>query len=199
MPIIAGRASAAYGAGFGKGASEAAYAGPFGAYDSLASVTLATATSTVTFSGLPSGYKHLQLRVLARTDRGSSLDNLWINFNGDSGSNYYSRRMEGDGSSAYNDGFGLSGQPTGFLVPTATNLANVFCGGVMDILDYSSTTKNKTLRTLRGFDMNGTGYITMGSILWMPTNIEAINSITLASGNSANIAAYSSFALYGVK
>lgn len=174
--------------------------GPVGAYDALATINIPSGgVASVTFAGIPSGYKDLQLRVLARTTRASSLDNLWINFNGDAGNNYYSHRFEGDGSSIYADGFGLSGQPTAFLVPTAANLANVFCGGIMDIIDYSSTTKNKTLRTMRGFDMNGTGYITLGGILWMPSTIQAITSITLASGNSANIAEYSSLALYGVK
>jgi hypothetical protein len=107
--------------------------------------------------------------------------------------------MEADGSAAYADGFTSTNQPTGFLVPTASNLANVFCAGIMDILDYSSTTKAKSCRTLRGFDMNGTGYITIGNVLWAPTTPQAINSLTLTSGNSANIVAYSSFALYGVK
>jgi hypothetical protein len=173
------------------------YAGPYGAYESLASVNLTSAASSVTFSGIPSGYKHLQLRIFARTDRASSLDNLYINFNGDTSAVYSSRRMEADGSAQYADGFTSTAQPTGFLVPTATNAANVFCAGVMDIFDYSSTTKSKNLRTLRGFDMNGSGYITLGNVLWNST--QAINSLTLNSGNSANIVAYSSFALYGVK
>jgi hypothetical protein len=175
------------------------YFGPYGAYESLASVNLTSAASSVTFSGIPSGYKHLQLRIFARTDRASSLDNLYINFNGDTSAVYASRRFEGDGSAAYSDGFSSSNQPTAFLIPTAANSSNVFCGGIMDILDYSSTTKNKNLRTLRGFDMNGTGYITTGNILWSPSTPQAINSLTLTSGNSANIVAYSSFALYGVK
>jgi hypothetical protein len=196
MPIIAGRASAAYGAGFSRVVGTP-YAGPYGAYESLASVNLTSSASSVTFSGIPSGYKHLQLRVHARTSRASSLDNLYINFNGDTTAVYSSRRMEGDGSSAYTDGFTSSTQPTAFLVPTASNLSDVFCGGIMDILDYSSETKTKNLRTLRGFDMNGSGYITTGNILWNST--QAINSLTLTSSNSANIVAYSSFALYGVK
>jgi hypothetical protein len=198
MPIIAGRASAAYGAGFSRVVT-AAYAGPYGAYDSLASVNLTSAASSVTFSGIPSGYKHLQLRVFARTTRASSLDNLYIQFNGDTNTIYSSRRMEGDGAAAYADGFTSADQPTAFLCPTASNTANVFCAGVMDILDYSSTTKNKNLRTLRGFDMNGSGYITLGNILYAPTIPQAISSLTLGSTNSANIATYSSFALYGVK
>jgi hypothetical protein len=197
MPIIAGRASAAYGSGFGA-ITTVPYLGPFGSYDSLASVTLTTATTNVTFSEIPSDYKHLQLRIFARSTRASSLDNLYIQFNNDNSSVYASRRFEGDGSAAYADGFTSTNQPTGFLVPTASNAADVFCGGIMDILDYSSTTKSKNIRTLRGFDMNGTGYITTGNIMWNQSS-KAITSLTLTSGNSANIAAYSSFALYGVK
>ena len=175
-----------------------AYSPPM--FDSIATVTVgAGGASSVTFSSIPQTYSHLQLRIIGRTNRGSSLDNLIINFNGDTGSNYYSRRLEGDGSSAYSDGYGLSNTPVGFLVPTSADTASVFTGGVMDILDYTSTIKNKTTRALRGIDLNGSGYITLGSVLWMPTTPVAISSLNLFSQNGANISQYSSFALYGIK
>jgi hypothetical protein len=40
------------------------YDGPFGAYDSLATVTLSADAASVTFAGIPSGYKHLQIRAI---------------------------------------------------------------------------------------------------------------------------------------
>jgi len=176
----------------------AAYMPP--SFDSIATVTVGSGgASSVTFSSIPQTYSHLQLRIIGRTNRGSSLDNIIINFNGDTGANYYSRRLEGDGSGAYSDGYGLSNQPAGFLVPTSADAANAFTGGVMDILDYTSTVKNKTTRALRGIDLNGSGYMTLGSVLWMPTTPVAITSINLLSQNGANISQHSSFALYGIK
>ncbi len=173
-----------------------------GDYESIATVTVgAGGVSSVSFTSIPHTYAHLQLRVIARTARASSLDNLITRFNGDTGNNYYSRRLEGDGSSAYSDGYGLGSQPTFMLVPTAANTASVFGANVYDILDYTSTNKNKVTRALRGLDLNGSGWMTLGSNLWIPTSLGSgnITSITLTSQNGANIVQYSHFALYGIK
>jgi hypothetical protein len=67
----------------------------------------------------------------------------------------------------------------------------------MDILDYTSTNKNKTVRSLGGFDRNGGGIITLSSSLWFKTP-EAITSIRLKP-QSSSWTQYSSFALYGIK
>ena len=73
---------------------------PQGAYDSLATVTVPSGgVASVTFAGIPSGYKHLQIRALYKvnnTNSGSSR----ITYNGDSGNNYSSHYLIGDGSSA---------------------------------------------------------------------------------------------------
>jgi hypothetical protein len=61
-----------------------------GAYDALASVTLDANTASITFSGIPTGYKHLQIRGIGRTNRATpaDMDGLLIQFNGDTGANY---------------------------------------------------------------------------------------------------------------
>ena len=49
------------------------YGGPYGAYDSLATVTVPSGgVASVTFAGIPSGYQHLHIGGGARTDRGYS-------------------------------------------------------------------------------------------------------------------------------
>jgi len=68
-------------------------------------------------------------------------------------------------------------------------------GGVTDILDYASTNKNKTVRTLGGFDANGSGYVNLTSNLW--SNTAAINTITINAVGTFN--QYSQFSLYGIK
>jgi hypothetical protein len=70
--------------------------------------------------------------------------------------------------------------------------------GVIDILDYTSTNKNKTIRTLGGFDMNGKGFAALFSGLWYKAP-EAVTRIDLTSNTTLDFAVNSSFALYGIK
>lgn len=198
MPIIATRASAAYGAGFGA-VTTVPYAGPFGAYDSLATVTLSASTASVTFAGIPSGYKHLQIRYLVKTSRAAVNDYAKLEINADTTTtNYRSHTLNADGAAVYAGTTANAIDIGGF--PGNTN-ASMFGVGVLDFLDYANTNKYKTIRTLDGFDQNsastGAGYIELASGLWMSTS--AITSIKFTSGTSSNFVQYSSFALYGVK
>lgn len=170
---------------------------PVGAYDALASVTLSAATASVSFAGIPTGYKHLQIRALIRG--ASTGGSMRLNFNGDSnGSNYSRHVLYGDGTSATSSA-GFTDSVTAAIgdAPTSSNTASVFGGFVIDILDYASTTKYKTIRSLSGFDANGSGYIQLRSSAWYSTS--AVASIVIYEGASTNLAIYSSFALYGIK
>lgn len=68
----------------------------------------------------------------------------------------------------------------------------------MDILDYTSTNKNKTMRTLQGMDSNGGGTISLHSGLYYGTT-NAVTSIKLYAASGGNLNQYSHFALYGIK
>jgi hypothetical protein len=73
--------------------------------------------------------------------------------------------------------------------------ANAVNAGVIDILDYSSSTKNTTLRGLYGMNDNAIA-ICLSSGLYNQTT--AVSSITLtASAN--NFASLSRFSLYGIR
>jgi hypothetical protein len=168
-----------------------------GSYDSLATLTLSAATSTITFAGIPSGYKHLQLRMLVRG--ASTGGSMRLNLNGDSsGANYSRHVVYGDGSSALASG-AFNDSVTAAIgdAATSSNAANIFGGFVIDILDYSSATKNKTIRSFSGYDANGSGLIQLRSSGWYSTS--AVTSLTIYEGASTNLAQYSSFALYGIK
>jgi hypothetical protein len=67
---------------------------------------------------------------------------------------------------------------------------------LIDILDYASTTKNKTLRGFTGADLNGSGNSNIVSGLWI--NTAAITSIQIIAEATA-FKAGSTFALYGIK
>jgi hypothetical protein len=77
----------------------------------------------------------------------------------------------------------------------ASSTASVFGGIVIDILDYANTNKYKTMRTLSGYDANGSGNVGLFSGLWM--NTAAVTSINLLTFYD-QYATYSSFALYGI-
>jgi hypothetical protein len=79
-----------------------------------------------------------------------------------------------------------------------TAAANIFAGMVIDILDYTSTSKNKTVRSLGGYDRNGAGEISLSSGLWYASPA-AITSIELTTTATTEFKSYSQFALYGIK
>ena len=83
---------------------------PSGAYDSIATVTLGSAASTITFSSIPSTYTHLQFRVMARdTTTGVTQTSLRWQFNGDTAANYTAYHdIFGNGASTGADGFGAN-------------------------------------------------------------------------------------------
>ena len=169
-----------------------------GDYESIATTTVgAGGSATVTFSSIPSTYKHLQIRTLARDSRAvGNLSNMYISFNSDSGSNYARHELTGDGSSA---GAGSATSQTSIYFGncgSANIAANIFATTILDVLDYSNTNKYKTTRTLSGGDYNGGGVIALNSGLWM--NTAAISTITITP-LVANFVQYSSFALYGIK
>ena len=77
------------------------YDGPYGAYDSLATVTLSSTTSSITFAGIPAGYKHLQIRMMVQTNRSSGVgDDIGMTFNSSSTDYYGYHILYGNGSSA---------------------------------------------------------------------------------------------------
>ena len=161
------------------------------AYESIATHTVgAGGQSSVTFSVIPSTYKHLQLRAFWKL---ASSTNLIMNANSDTGSNYKTHLLGGDGSSVY---AGVSS-----VSPNALGLGyagtSAFSVTVCDILDYTDTNKNKVIRYLMGDDNNGSGDVEFGSGLWI--NTSAISSLVIKAQNSGNIQEYSSFALYGIK
>ena len=168
---------------------------PAGAYDALATVTVgSTSVATISFSGIPQGYKHLQIRGIARAVSGNAY--MKIQYNGDTGANYTYHQLFGSGTAAAADaGTAQTGAGAMAVAPGSIG-AGIFAPTIIDILDYSSTAKNKTQRELSGFDSNGGGDIRLDSGLWL--NTSAINQITLVI-SASTFAQYSQFALYGIR
>jgi len=175
---------------------------PEGAYDALATVNVSSSTSSITFAGIPTGYKHLQVRGLLRSDKSADTNaDLYLYLNGDTSSSNYTRHyLRGNGTSATSLGFAASAFPVAGEAPAASSPSNVFGVTIIDILDYSSSTKNKTVKTLHGDEQNsGTtqNNIYLTSSAWL--NTSPITSLTFTLQASTNFVNNSSFALYGVK
>jgi hypothetical protein len=171
-----------------------------GDYQSIQTYTLSSSSATITFSSIPATYTHLQLRVLARSDYASAASEaMRMQINGQTATSYYTNHLiYGDGASALtdNDVNSVAGLNINRL-PAATTASSIFGVLVIDILDYANTNKNKTLRTLGGWDANGAGRINFNSGLF--TSTAAISSIDIKLSTGSNYIAYSSFALYGIK
>ena len=165
------------------------------AYESIATTTVGSGgASSVTFSSIPSTYTHLQVRGISRS--AGAGQNMLLQLNGDTGSNYAYHNLYGDGSSAQAASATTQSSSYAGYVPASSSTANAFGGFVLDILDYANTSKYKTIRSLNGTDLNGSGLMVFTSGLWM--NTVATTSLTFYT-NAGNLAQYSSFALYGIK
>lgn len=164
-------------------------------YESIATVTVgAGGTTSVAFSSIPQTYKHLQIRLIGKINSANGAPSIY--FNGSStGTSYAYHNMRGDGAST--SATGSSSQPymSDVVSPTTIYNNSNFTAAIIDILDYTNTNKNKTLRMLAGVDNNGSGAIELYSGLW--ANTSAITQIDLFNGYTW--LQYSSFALYGIK
>jgi hypothetical protein len=170
-------------------ASSGGAAGAANSYESIATVTVGSPVSSITFSSIPSIYQHLQIRAISKNT--TSGQDAVLSLNGNSIG--YRHFLYGDGSTN-GSGSDTSG---GGVISAASTVSNTFAVFVMDILDYTNTNKNKTVRALQGGDYNGSGVVAFNSWLYS-TNTNAITSLTLTSSGT-NFAQYSSFALYGIK
>ena len=154
--------------------------------------------ASVTFSNIPADYQHLQIRGIARCTVAQVVQSgVGLQFNSDTGSNYATHQLQGDGANASSSAF-TSQQHIyfGYLAGSSAS-SNVFGSLVLDILDYASTSKNKTIRSLSGTDNNGSGLVALRSGLWMSTS--AISSMSLVPRDGGSWSQYSTFQLYGVK
>ena len=171
-----------------------------GSYESIATVDVGSGgTGTITFSSIPSTFRHLQIRALSHSSSGAQ-PAMIMRLNSDSSANYAWHGLEGSGSGtpyAYSSGSLNTGAYIYSVAGTSFN-ASAFSAHVIDILDYTSTSKNKTIRSLGGNDNNGNGYISFNSGLYLATPA-AVTTITLTIDGGGNFAQYSSFALYGIK
>lgn len=152
-------------------------------YDKIATNTLGSAAASVTFSSIPATYTDLVL-VVAGT--ATSNNTAYMQFNGDTATNYSATQIYGTGSVAASNR--LTSSSFMWLGEFYTN-SNL----IVQIPNYANTTtyKNQLCRT-----STPSAYVQAIIGLWRST--AAITSIT-ATMTSTTYASGTSFTLYGIK
>jgi hypothetical protein len=163
-----------------------------GAMFPIASYILPGTAGSILFNSIPQTYKHLELRCTGRLSSGSQY--ATVRFNGNTtASNYSFHGLEGDGSTPA--AYGSTSYFPPVMQVAAT--ANFFNPSIFSILDYTSSTKNKTIRGILAQEYNGSGSITLISGAFY--NTSPITSIEIIPNYSSTFASNSSFYLYGIK
>lgn len=180
---------------------------PPNSYESIATVTLGSNQSTISFSSIPQTYKHLQIRGVVRSTYvragGSTTPVAMYLRVGNSGTiyttNYAWGELYGNGTSAL--AFHTGGQNTMVVadqtIPAANSTAQFYGPNVIDILDYTDTNKATTLRALTGMDQNGSGTCNIALFSAAYFGTQAITDLQFTT--DSDFAAGTQIALYGIK
>jgi hypothetical protein len=181
--------------------SQAAGGGGAGAYDLLETTTLTSSATGISFSGLDSyaaDYKHLQIRMVARDTGAGTYQNFGVRMNSDTGNNYADHIVFGRGNTApdiianFNQSLSIGG-----FYADGGSTSGAFGAAIIDILDFSSSSKKKVFRTLSGVHTGGTSRGgSLGSGLWI--YVDPITNINIFA-KSTSFAAGSRFSLIGIK
>ena len=168
-------------------------------YTLISSQTLGGASSSITFSSIPSTYTDLVLRCSTRVSIAGPGSTLGLRFNGDSSTLYSFRYIEGQGSSGTATSSGATQNAIrGFVSDANAATANTFGFIEIYIPSYTSTT-NKQISISYATENNATASVYQGIDAGLYRNSSAISSINLFDVNGTNFMTNSSFYLYGIK
>lgn len=165
-------------------------------YESIATTYLTSgSSSTISFTSIPSTYKHLQLRWLGKDNRGAVADSVNMVFNSNTTtSNYLGERLLGYSGGPLAQATGNS-YGTGWISGSTGD--NFWGGCIVNITDYANTNKGKAV-ILKGGTINASAAeVGIYNMWWNQT--AAISSITLTPSNGSAFSQWSHFALYGIK
>jgi len=150
-------------------------------YTPIASITLGSSASSVTFSSIPQDYRDL---VLVINGGASAAATIEFQFNGDTtGSNYSQVNMIGDGSSATSS----AQSDRNFIYFDSANSISI-----LEIMDYSATDKHKTTLTRD----NTLAQVSAKASRYASTT--AITSIKFQDAGGATLDSGTTLALYGI-
>lgn len=160
-------------------------------YTPIATTTLGSAASSITFSSIPSTYTDLRVVFVGQTQ--TSAQTVYTQFNSDTATNYSNTVISGNGSTAASyrntSNNNIEGAKRA-LIPISPNWGLY----TFDIFSYAGSTYKTCLITANG-DANGSGRVDYNVGLWRSTS--AITSVKLFNTN--NWATGTTATLYGLK
>ncbi len=159
-------------------------------YQPIATTTLGSAQSTVTFSSIAGTYTDLVLVINAKANTGGAVG-LQFRFNSDSGTNYSFTYLNGNGSSASSGRITSNNQGAFADLAGSASSPNTV---IAQISNYSNSTTFKTTLS-RGSDAANVAQVLVN--LWRST--AAITQIDVYPNSSIQFASGSTFTLYGIK
>ena len=164
---------------------------PAGAtYEPIATTTLGSAASSITFSSIASSWTDIKVIIVATA---ASNANFAFRFNSDSGSNYSRTRMAADGSTVTSS---ENTNQTELQLTSSFNIGTTPVMRTLDIFSYAGST-NKTVLFEEINDLNGSGGLNKQVGLWR--NSAAITSINFFAQSATNFATGTTATLYGIK
>ena len=155
-------------------------------YEPIATTTLGSDTANITLSSIPSTYTDLRIVLSGKM---SASQTLWLQFNGDTSTNYSYTRIFANGSAF--SSFRESSISQGKIAPLS--LTN-FDATLIDVQNYANTTTYKTV-LCRG---NTSSFVSAYVTLWRKTP-EAINSIKFGGEDAGDFKAGTTVTIYGIK
>lgn len=156
-------------------------------YVALATNTLSSATASVTFSSISGAYTDLVLITNAKATSGTPT--IRMQFNSDTGNNYSTTLIYGDGSSAG------SVRVTNEASTNSAGLADEFGNSIFNLNNYSNSTTYKTV--ISRYNFVAPTYSETGSKVSLWRSTAAITSILVFTASST-FASGSTFSLYGI-
>jgi hypothetical protein len=153
-------------------------------YEPIATTTLGSDQSSVTFSTISGSYTDLIL--IATTPNAQVGQNIKLELNSDTGTNYSLTTLVGSGSAASSDRESNTATPSALYLGADSN-------GIMHFQNYSNTTTYKTVLIRTNAPSNN---VITRVLLWRSTS--AITSIKLKRESTNDIKSGSTFTLYGI-
>lgn len=189
-PILSARGGLSANA-YGWGAVSAVVPG----FDSIATVNGTGSSNTLSFSSIPSTYKHLHIRgILKKTGAGN--DGAILRMNGISTTTYNWAYLDASGTATPSGAATSNASSISFLGGMAVDI-NQGAPIMIDILDYASTSKAKTIKVFYGKSNNASGYVGITSATFRSTN--AISSLAFIVNSDNWSSPEATLALYGLK
>lgn len=159
------------------------------------SVVTGSPASTVLLDNIPSGYTDLVLVVQGRFDSANQIREFRLRFNGDTGTNYSSTRMIGDGSSASSDRLSNFSNMRFGVFPAATATSGILGTAICHIQNYANTSVYKTVLN-RTSDPQGWVVEAVG--LWRNTAAITSVEVAISETQTGNWIVGSTFTIYGI-